>query len=308
MTFTSTAPVLEIGGTHVTAALVCQHDGGWTVSKASLLRIPLDAHAPEEVLLDVVAQAGRLLGPNHNRQWGVALPGPFDYEHGIGRYEDVGKFESLSGVDVWAGLAERLGPLAGSLAFLNDADAFGIGEYALRSVETGRLVCITLGTGVGSAFVVDGVPAKTGVGVPPNGSCHLIEYRGRPLEDTISRRAIRREYSEAANGSTPSATEPDVHEIAALCRQGDSVASQVLNRAFGALGEAIAPYLYDFEAESLIVGGSMAGSWDIVLPAIRSGLITARPSLKRLPIIRSERFEEACLIGAAQWGQNRATR
>lgn len=307
MTIESTTPVLEIGGTHVTAALVQQHDDGWTVQDGSLTRLPLDAHASAEVILGIMARAARSLGSAHNTRWGVALPGPFDYHNGIGRYENVGKFETLNGFNVKEGLAGRLGPLASTLTFLNDADAFGIGEHALRIPASARLVCITLGTGVGSAFLLDGSPAKTGPGVPPDGCCHLIEFRGRPLEDTVSRRAIRRHYAEATGRNASGSTEPDVHEIAGLCRQGDEVAARVLNSAFTSLGEAIAPYLHGFGAESLVIGGSMAGSWDLVLPAVRSGLTGEEPSLERLPIIRSDRFEEACLIGAAQWVQRRGT-
>lgn len=300
-------PVLEIGGTHVTAALVDQHDGGWTVRESSLLRRPLDAHESAEVILDVVARAGRLLGDSHDTRWGVALPGPFDYESGIGRYEDVGKFEALNGIDVGARLASKLGPLAATITFLNDADAFGIGEYALRHPANMRLACITLGTGVGSAFLLDGIPAKAGPAVPPDGACHLIEYRGRALEDTVSRRAIRRRYAELTTDSDDRPRLLDVHEIAELSRQGDGVAAQVLHQAFTSLGEAIAPYLQDFEAETLVIGGSMAGSWDIVHPAIRRGLMSVRPQLEQLPVVRSGRFEQACLVGTARWVRSNPT-
>lgn len=301
-------PVLEIGGTHVTAALVHQHDDDWTVLEHSLLRLPLDAHASAELILDVVAQAARLLGDSHDTRWGVALPGPFDYENGIGRYEHVGKFEALNGLDVGARLVEELGPLASTITFLNDADAFGIGEYVLRTPANERLACITLGTGVGSAFLLRGIPVKSGPAVPPDGACHLIEYQGKALEDAVSRRAIRRRYSELTAGSNAAARQPDVHEIAELSRQGDGVASQVLRQAFTSLGGAIAPYLHDFGAESLVIGGSMASSWDIVHPAIRRGLASVRPELEQLPVVRSKRFEEACLVGAARWVRNRATR
>lgn len=301
MRIAALTPVLEIGGTHVTAALVHRHDDAWTLRRNSLVRLALDAHAPAEDILDAVAQAARLLGNAHNTQWGVALPGPFDYQRGIGRYEDVGKFDALNGVDVRAGLAQRLGELASGLTFLNDADAFGIGEHALRQRSRARLVCITLGTGIGSSFLVDGIPLKAGPGVPPDGSCHLIGFRGRALEETVSRRAIRQKYAEVRAGDHDQAHPPDVHEIAASSRHGDEAAERVLTSAFTALGEALAPYLYDFRAESLVIGGSMAGSWDIVSPAVRNGLLLARPSLRELPIIRSDEFEEACLVGTARW-------
>lgn len=336
-------PVLEVGGTHVTAALVQGGDGAgqsgdaeWRVVAGSVLRRDLDAHAGAGAILDALASAATALGCGHNGTWGVALPGPFDYVNGVARYEHVGKFDNLKGVNVRAGLADRLGTSAKSITFLNDADSFGIGQAALGAAgESGRAVCITLGTGVGSAFLADGVPVKSGADVPPDGSCYLLDYRGRPLEDTVSRRAIRRAYAAAKavtgsgsgklrtgrSGSTASGPAasgsgrpddhddgaPDVREIAEASRAGDAVAAAVLEDAFAAVGEAAGPYLRRFGAEVLILGGSMTASWDIVEPALRKGLAAAAAALAALPIRKAERAEEAGLIGAACWARGRAT-
>lgn len=324
-------PVLEIGGTHVTAALVlataaevCRSGEGPCVSPdreagpvargqvlaGSVVRRHIGAHASAADILDAVAEAANELGSGHSGEWGVALPGPFDYRKGIALYEHVGKFDHLQGVDVRSGLTARLNSVPKHITFLNDADAFGIGEFAVGAAGVSRrAVCITLGTGVGSTFLADGLPVKTGAGVPPDGSCYLLEFRGRPLEDTVSRRAIRRAFAAAKgprdqgsrNAEQSDAKFLDVHEIAELSRSGDEVAARVLENAFAAVGEAIGQYLRRFGAEVLIVGGSMAGSWDIVEPAIRKGLALATPALARLPIAKAERSEEAALIGAAVW-------
>lgn len=310
-------PVLEIGGTHVTAALVRGPGGAWRVAQDSVVRRELDAHAPAAALLDAIAAAGSDLGAAHSGVWGVALPGPFDYAAGVALYEHVGKFDELKGVDVGAGLAHRLGSAVRHVSFLNDADAFGIGEVALGAAGgSRRAVCITLGTGVGSSFLADGVPVKSGSEVPPDGSCYLLEHGGRPLEDTVSRRAIRRAYAAATAGPGDSGAAgvrepeldgnhdggtPDVREIAEAARAGDVTAAAVLDHAFGAAGAAAAPYLQRFRAEVLVVGGSMAGSWDIVEPALRRGIASVEPGLARLPLRKAERSEEAGLVGAAYW-------
>ncbi|MDQ0924706.1 glucokinase [Pseudarthrobacter sp. W1I19] len=311
-------PVLEIGGTHVTAARVLGPEGGWQVEDGSLVRRELDAHASAEALLDALAKAAHELGGSHSGRWGVALPGPFDYHRGIALYEHVGKFDQLRGVDVGTQLARRLGHELRSMIFLNDADAFGIGEFAMGVAgNSRRAACITLGTGVGSCFLADGVPVKTGPDVPPDGSSYLLAYQGRPLEDTVSRRAIRSAYAAAIAGAAeqrvavgqhgPGATRgtgaPDVHNIAEAARRGDAVAAAVLEHAFAAVGEAVGPYLHRFGAEMLVIGGSMAGSWDIVEPAIRRGLERAHPALGTLPINAAKRSEEAGLIGAAYWAR-----
>ena len=45
----------------------------------------------------------------------------------------------------------------------------------------------------------------------------------------------------------------------------------------------------------------MAGSWDLVEPALRRGIAAAEPDLARLPLHKAERSEEAGLVGAAYW-------
>ncbi|MGC0238415.1 hypothetical protein [Arthrobacter sp. SD76] len=104
-------PVLEIGGTHVTAALVSSpgnREQQWAVVPDSVVRRGLDANASADTLLDGLAAAARDIGARHDGCWGVALPGPFDYANGVALYEHVGKFDQLRGVDIRAGLRSRL--------------------------------------------------------------------------------------------------------------------------------------------------------------------------------------------------------
>ena len=217
-------PVLEIGGTHVTAVLVTADP--WDLVHDSLRTVWLNADGPAAELLDDLAAAANGLPVGRRTDWVVAVPGPFDYERGIGLFRDVGKFDSLYGVDVRHGLLMRIRPSPFAVRFLNDADAFGVGEYAAGAARGhDRAVCITLGTGVGSAFLDRGRPVNSGPTVPPDGSIHLVLHEGRPLEETISRRAIRTAYATAAAGS-PDDVAPDVHTIAERSRHGDELARE----------------------------------------------------------------------------------
>ena len=131
---------------------------------------------------------------------------------GDGLFRDVGKFDSLYGVDVRRGLMLRLRPSPSAVRFLNDADAFGLASTRSAPGHD-RAVCITLGTGVGSAFLDRGRPVNSGPTVPPDGSIHLVVHDGRPIEETVSRRAIRTAYATSA-GVASADVAPDVHVIA----------------------------------------------------------------------------------------------
>jgi glucokinase len=293
-------PVLEIGGTHVTAVLVTADP--WDLVSDTLRTAWLDADGTAAELLDDLAAAANALPVGRRSDWVVAVPGPFDYTRGIGLFRDVGKFDGLHGVDVRRGLMMRIRPSPFAVRFLNDADAFGVGEYAAGAARGhDRAVCITLGTGVGSAFLDRGQPVNSGPTVPPDGSIHLVVHEGRPLEETVSRRAIRTAY--AATAGSPGVA-PDVHVIAERSRHGDEAAGAVLAHAFRGLGAALAPLVQRFEASIVVIGGSMAGSWDIVEPAVRLGLTRAASELGRLEVRPAERNQVAALLGAAFWSVN----
>jgi len=161
------------------------------------------------------------------------MPGPFDYARGRGDFAGVGKFGSLAGVDLRAELATRLGVPGEQVRFLNDAVAYGLGEWAATAERPRRFVCVTLGTGVGSAWLADGEPVDTGPEVPPHGWAHLLTSGGRPLEDTVSTRAIRADFFRRTG------VDADVRTIAAAVRDGEEAAGAAWGHALRALGAAL---------------------------------------------------------------------
>jgi glucokinase len=286
-------PALEVGGTHVSAALI--DVSSWRIVPATLTRRDLDSHATAAELLGAFLAAAAALPTSANADWGVAMPGPFDYGRGIALFEDVGKFDSLRGVDVRSALCAGIRPRPRSVSFLNDAEAFLLGEW-LHGAGTGyrRCAAITLGTGVGSSFLAEGEIVNTGPDVPPDGRAHHLRIDGLPLEDVVSRRAIRSRYR-AATGDTAA----DVREIAERARGGDSVAREVINAAMRALGMALDPWLRRFGAQVVVVGGSMSVSWDLFGPPFLAEL--RRP----IDVAVAADPEHAPLLGAARYALTR---
>lgn len=301
MTQSTPTPVLEIGGTHVTSALVdlC----GGHVLAGSAHREQLSGDAPAEEIIGTIAQCARQLNVTAAAHWGVAVPGPFDYARGIALFEKVGKFDSLRGMDVGAALCRALPGMMGSLTFLNDADAFGLGEY-INGAASGcdRAAAITLGTGVGSCFIAGARIVENDPSVPPEGRADLLTWEGHPLEDIVSRRGIRASY--AARRGLPVQNVDDVRTIAAAARRGDTTAGEVLNDAFVVLGKVLSPWLARFGASALVVGGSMAASWDIVEPPLRLGLRGGEKALAGLKVLPAAQPEDAALFGAAWYAHH----
>lgn len=119
--------VLELGGTHVTAARV-EGDG---VVPGSWVRRPLRPDGGRAELLGAILQAAVAAHRPEVGAWGVAVPGPFDYEQGICTIRGVHKLDALHEVDLRAELAGalRLGD-GRRVRFLNDAALLGAAAHA----------------------------------------------------------------------------------------------------------------------------------------------------------------------------------
>ena len=179
------APVIDVGGTHVTAALA--DTVRWRTIDGTRQRMPLRSDGTAAEIVAALVSAIRPLGDISAPVLGVSMPGPFDYDKGIGRFHGVAKFAALNGVDVGSALRAALPTPPARIAFVNDASAFAIGEWiggAAQGAE--RVVGITLGTGVGSAFLDHGHVISDGPDVPPSGYAHLLRINGRPLEDVVT--------------------------------------------------------------------------------------------------------------------------
>ena len=287
-------PVIEIGGTHVLAALV--NASGGRVEAGSRQTVALDSNAPARELLSRISECARALDAPAAATWGVAIPGPFDYARGIGRFQGVGKFDSLNGVNLRARLTRAVDPNA-RMVFVNDAEAFGMGEWiAGAAAGHDRAVALTLGTGVGSVFIDGGEVIRDRQDVPPDGSAHLLQIDGHPLEATVSRRAILARYTELSGDAH---LEDDVLGIARRAAE-DETARLVFDDVYRALGEALAPWLARFRATILVLGGSIAGSWNLVAPPLAVGVRTTEPDLAHtLSIVPAALGADAALLGAA---------
>jgi glucokinase len=281
------AHVVDIGGSHVTAAAVERGPRPRVVDRSSSA---IDTHGDRETLLRVIGDVLRPFAA-HANAWTIALPGPFDYETGIGSFEGVEKFSALANLDLRAALSAMLGIAERDVRFINDAIAYGIGEWYVSDTRPERFVCITLGTGIGSVFLDGGRPVEDGPEVPQNGWAHLLRFNGAPLEDAVSTRAIQGRYGQEEGQVV------EVRTIAERARAGEIRARKVLETAMFELGEVLAPWTRSFRATEVVVGGSMARSWDILGPAFVLG-VTGQGMTP--PVIWPSRLlDDAPLIGAA---------
>src|SRR5690554_7380195 len=162
---------IDIGGTGIKAAMV-DVDAG--VLESERLKIPTpDGGSPDGIIDTVVALVDQLgIEDDHSIPVGVCFPAVIL----------DGKTMSAANVSSeWIGLeAEALfeARLDREIHFINDADAAGYAEvrYGAAANRRGLTIVTTLGTGIGSALIYNGV-------LVPNSELGHLQLDGMDAED-----------------------------------------------------------------------------------------------------------------------------
>ncbi|GIO33328.1 MULTISPECIES: ROK family protein [Paenibacillus] len=263
----------DVGGTYVKAGIV-GIDGSLF---GPLCSFPARSGDPKEALLQyftklVATQGKRIPDGCAIRGVGLAFPGPFDYERGVCLTRGLNKFEALYGVNLKEELTARIAAIpelegkwsgAPAVVIENDAALFALGEYAFDAGRSGvRTMYLTIGTGLGSAFLCRGKLIKRGVGVPEGGWLYRLPYREGVLDDYISRRGIVRLAEELGIQGMTSGEE-DVKRLAERAYAGEAQAVQLFSHFGERLSEALLPWLRSFRPDSVVIGGQIAKSADL---------------------------------------------
>jgi predicted NBD/HSP70 family sugar kinase/mannose-6-phosphate isomerase class I len=275
---------VDIGGTHITAALV--RDGA--LLPETLRRAAIDPADNAVTLLDDWAgliNAVLSLAAGTVKSIGLAMPGPFDYPNGISMIRGLDKYESLYGLNIREGLRGRLTQKDLPIAFENDAACFGLGEARTGSARGHKkIIAITLGTGFGACFIDNKNLVTTGAGVPANGYLYNIPFKDGIAEDAISARGLLKAYPAK-----------DVRAIAEKARIHEAAAKAFASFG-GDLGLFLAPWLKAFEADALVIGGSISQSYALFAPTMQAAF---QHKGVEVAVVVSENTEHIAIAGAA---------
>lgn len=167
---------IDIGGTGIKGALVDLHTGT-LASERFRLDTPKDGE-PEELAETVREVAAQL---DYDGPIGVTFPGVIT--RGVVQYT-ANLSQDWLGVSVQDKLQQVVN---GPLTILNDADAAGVAEarYGAGQGQSGLVIMVTLGTGIGTALMYDG-------NLIPNVELGHIEIDGHDAETRASAAARER--------------------------------------------------------------------------------------------------------------------
>lgn len=186
---------------------------------------------------------------------GIAFPGPFDYENGISLIKGIGKYESLYEVNLKKELETFFPEL--EFKFKNDAHLYALGECNFREGKNfNKLLCICIGTGIGSAFIENKSLLYEGENIPKEGWIYDTPFKDSIADDYISTRGLLRGAEEAnisiSNGK----------ELYDLACNNDQKALNVFKSFGKSLKEFMELYVKKCNIEAIVIGGNISKAYE----------------------------------------------
>jgi glucokinase len=272
------------------------------------------------------AVEGLIAGSSLERQSigaiGFGAPGWVDHQKGI--------VHELTNITDWEDfpLAREIETAVGLESFVdNDANAMAVGEM-IHGAGRGRrnFVCLTLGTGVGGAIVIDGAVYRGVRGLAGEIGHLTLDLDGPTcacgaagcLEKFVGNRFLVGRAVELAWGQIDDGRGKILVEMAdnraenvtakmlsEAAEKGDTVALEVWKEAGRRLGASLAGLVNLLNPECFIIGGGVAEAGDVLFVPMREEMesIAMNKLGYSTPLMRAELGEDAGLIGAATFAR-----
>jgi glucokinase len=303
MSIPNTAIGIDFGGTTIKSAVV---RNGSIVERGEI--IDTLKHNAQTLSGALFADVDSLRAAHSDSAGiGVGLPGFVDSRNGI-----VHHLTNVAGWDE-VPLARLLEEHTGLPAIVeNDANAMAYGEWKYGAAQGAEhCLCITLGTGVGGALILDGKLYR-GAQLAAGEIAHAsIDYRGKAgpygnfggLEEYVGNQQIAElalEYYRA-EGVTKTKDECAPRELEQLARAGCAVAQRVWNEVGDQLGAALANAVWLLNPDTIVIGGGVAKAGDLIFDPVRKSVNSRTVGLfhETLRIVPAQLGNDAGAIGNA---------
>lgn len=290
---------IDVGGSHLSGAILNAKSG--LLLEGSYQKLIINSDGTSEDFLNNFSRLVKIIITNSGLDSdsiiavGVAMPGPFDYNSGVSQINGVQKYDALFGLNIKCE-CEKLVQLP--VYFINDAESFAMGEHANgAALNCPKSIVLTLGTGFGSAFLIDGVMQSVkGQGVPNNGYVYDIAFKEGIADDYFSTRWFIEQWK-----SLTIETIVSVEELALLAQGKNVNALKLFNEFASNFAEFMAPLLDSFRPKSLVLGGGIAKAYPYFLDTIVSKLNFQNHTDIKI----CQLWDKAAIVGAANYAKNK---
>lgn len=301
---------IDIGGTNLRLALV--DDQGHIICEQ---RRKTEIYAGKEVFFHHLNESFRVIRGEGGTAgvWpkavGVGVPGLIAND---GLVHVSVNLPALDGVNLRDALVDLTGL---PVVVANDVNACAYGEMQFGAGRSfASFLMVTLGTGVGGGLIlnnrlwtgVDGVAGEFGhMTVEPGGrSCAcgnrgcLEQYASATAIVAVARELIATRQQSLVGVSSGEITPETLAEIA---RGGNDAARRIFTEAARYLGIAAASVANLLNLEAIILGGGVAGSFDLLQRPLEEEIISRAFPIpgQRLKVLRSQLGNDGGMLGAA---------
>lgn len=171
--------------------------------------------------------------------------------------------------------------------------------------KKGRHTFLTLGTGLGAAFVFNGEIVKGELGAPDSGEIWDLQYNGKNLEESAGTTKVMVRIYEGLGGTDSEIKSGNIKRLADIARDSNNFEHRLAQKAFRefgkSLGDALAFACSGFRPESFLLAGNIAKAFDLFRETMMS-LYLSHVSLSgdTGPVfIQSRLIDRNGLLGAA---------
>lgn len=275
---------VDLGGTWIRAGLVSE-TGALLARERRRVSSDLSPTAIVDQVVETVAAVDEGNGPI-----GIGVPTTLDED---GRLRPCPNLPTLTGCAFASEVAVRSGR---PVAVDNDTRCFAIGEHTFGSaIGRSSVAVVTLGTSVGLSLIIGGVPLRGDGGESGEiwrspTHLHSVDTGQEPiLHDALSAAALTSAYGVESGRTVDAATVFD------FVRSGNRAAADAVEHYAGALSFALSWVCDLVDPELVIVGGSIARSFDVLRP-----LVEQRMGERSARVTTSVLGDDAALLGASQ--------
>ncbi len=261
--------VLDAGGTNLVFSAVQQ---GKVLGETVIL--PAESDSLEAFLQKLIAGFKTVNTQTGNiaKAISFAFPGPADYENGV-----IGDLQNLPFFRGGVPLKRMLENHFKIPVFINnDGDLFALGEAlggflpeinAQSEKQYKNLLGVTLGTGFGGGIVINNKLLKgdNSAAGEINRMSNLLN-RNQSVEEVLSRRGVKRLYTENSGTSIEQTPEPfDIYNIATGSAEGNREAAVKTWEIFAeVLADALANAV-TLTDSCVVIGGGLSGAYPVFL-------------------------------------------
>lgn len=291
------ALALDVGGTGIKAGLVTR-DGELTRTWRRATRIERGPQAVIDTIADFAAELVEQAAADGTpvAAAGFALPGIINEKTGVGVFSATIGWRDVP-------FRELLGArLAVPVAIGHDVRAGGVAEARIGAGRgSARFVFLPLGTSIGGAIMIDGVPNLGPHGMGGEFGHIVVRPGGLPcgcglhgcLAQYSAAGAVAARYAEAAGTQNAGAL-----DVAARLAAGDPIARRIWDEAVDVLADALLTTAALLDPDRVVIGGGLAEAGDTLMTPLAAAL-AAKATYHVLPeVVTAELGDLAGCLGA----------